>query len=230
MACLPRLLRMERLARERSAVMWVMEILGGAEGWRWGPGYPPGPWDGMGGGGGSLGRGSHLPSNLCLRKSKRAFCIMSVTCRWGRQPGKPTVSRRQMVPAGRWQPPGTLPAALSPAICPSPAQDGQGGDEGLKPPCWGHSDMVVCVCPPPPLASHPVAPSYLVSFQRGPHQHHRPHGGDHIVGWDVLCLRGGGGHTRQGVVSAPCAPIPREDGVNEPIPENPSILDTPSAP
>lgn len=27
-ACLPRLLRMERLARDRSAVMWVMEILG----------------------------------------------------------------------------------------------------------------------------------------------------------------------------------------------------------
>lgn len=39
MACLPRLLRMERLARDRSAVMWVMEILG-AEGRRWGPGTP----------------------------------------------------------------------------------------------------------------------------------------------------------------------------------------------
>ena len=39
-ACLPTLLRMERLAKERSAVMWVMEILG---------------WDG-GMGGGTAGR------------------------------------------------------------------------------------------------------------------------------------------------------------------------------
>ena len=31
-ACLPTLLRMERLAKERSAVMWVMEILGGKSG------------------------------------------------------------------------------------------------------------------------------------------------------------------------------------------------------
>ena len=43
-ACLPTLLRMERLAKERSAVMWVMEILGGKSGvwggtagrWHWG--------------------------------------------------------------------------------------------------------------------------------------------------------------------------------------------------
>lgn len=31
-----------------------------------------------------LKRGTHLPSNLCFRKSNSAFCIMSVTCRDGR--------------------------------------------------------------------------------------------------------------------------------------------------
>lgn len=188
MACLPRLLRMERLARERSAVMWVMEILGdrGTVVGTWVP-----PWA-VTGGPGEGGR-SHLPSNLCLRKSKRAFCIMSVTCRRAHQPGEPMVSRRQMAPAGRWQPPGTLPAALGPTICPPPARDGQGGDEGCRPPPWGCSE------PSPP--NHAVL-LYLISFQRGPHQHHGPHGGDHVVGWDVLCLRGDMGR-RQCLCSHP---------------------------
>lgn len=73
MACLPRLLRMERLARERSAVMWVMEILGGAEGWRWGPGYPPGPWDGMGGGGGESGEGVSPAIKSVLEEVEEGF-------------------------------------------------------------------------------------------------------------------------------------------------------------
>ena len=51
MACLPRLLRMERLARERSAVMWVMEILGGQRDGGGELGAPPGPWRGVLGGG-----------------------------------------------------------------------------------------------------------------------------------------------------------------------------------
>lgn len=32
-------------------------------------------------------RAAYLPSNLCLRKSKRAFCIMSVTWGGGREEG-----------------------------------------------------------------------------------------------------------------------------------------------
>ena len=84
-ACLPTLLRMERLAKERSAVMWVMEILGGeewcgggncrevalgicgvAQGWHWGSvgcgdgkgvalGALGWPWGQRGGTGGSVG-------------------------------------------------------------------------------------------------------------------------------------------------------------------------------
>lgn len=78
MVCLLGLLRTERLAKEMSAVTRVMDILeetcGTAtfrsreKGRRHEEDQP-------------LLFPTYLPSNLCLRKSKSAFCIMSVTWR-----------------------------------------------------------------------------------------------------------------------------------------------------
>lgn len=95
MVLLPGLLSTDRFASERSAVTRVIEILG------WGvenhspplnfkpQASPyPGPTNFLFRGDLATGtwkemppeaRAAHLPSNLCLRKSKRAFCIMSVT-------------------------------------------------------------------------------------------------------------------------------------------------------
>lgn len=69
-------------------------VLGGHGVWGW---HRGGIWGSVGVGGGvvrgrvGVGGGPHLPSNLCLRKSKSAFCIMSVTCgersRWQHRGG-----------------------------------------------------------------------------------------------------------------------------------------------
>lgn len=70
-------------------------------------------------------RVSHLPSNLCFRKSKRAFCIMSVTLAEGRRlsrgmdrerkkpKGRREVSRRQ----GHRQEPTALMGRTIPVPC-----------------------------------------------------------------------------------------------------------------
>lgn len=70
-------------------------------------------------------RAAYLPSNLCLRKSKRAFCIMSVTwvgghaTDWGASRGEAASLGLALEPApsthradeGRTPPP-TVPAAF----------------------------------------------------------------------------------------------------------------------
>lgn len=123
-ACLPRLLRMERLARDRSAVMWVMEILG-STGTQWAPGDP------LCGRRGVLGGVTISPAiESVLEEVEEGFLHHVGDLPWGRQPSEP----RQMAPAGRWQPLSTLPAALGPAICLLPAHHGQGRDKGHRPP------------------------------------------------------------------------------------------------
>lgn len=109
-ACLPRLLRMERLARDRSAVMWVMEILGGH-------GDTVGTWGPAGRGRrGVLGGVMLSPAvESVLEEVEEGFLHHVGDLPWGRQRGEP----RQMAPAGRWQPLSTVPppSAVPSALC-----------------------------------------------------------------------------------------------------------------
>lgn len=73
---------------------------------------------------------------------------------------------------------------------------GRGTDRGLQetgsvpeksshPP---HSHFPLSLKPPPDSG---WAFPHLIAFQRGSHQHHRPHGGHHIVWGNMFCLQNG---------------------------------------
>lgn len=59
-------------------------------------------------------RAAYLPSNLCLRKSKRAFCIMSVTWGGGGEEGGLGL-RHGTDQASSWREAASLGTALRPA-------------------------------------------------------------------------------------------------------------------
>lgn len=103
-------------------------------------------------------RAAYLPSNLCLRKSKRAFCIMSVT--WG----EGTVLMQAL-----------LERAVSPYMVP---------DSSSSHCPWG---LHMAGLPGGTLGLG--ISSYLITLQRGSHQHHRPHGGYHIIWGNMFCLQ-----------------------------------------